>query len=471
MAEPFDSAVTLQTVANALYELYHEDLLEDLHMTGSATNRLIKPMDKAIQGDGLNIKCKRYGGDHSRIGNDALADFQASTPYGIETYKVRWDERDPTTHDFTRVDFTGRTSIYQFDDADSAGAIVDVVDEIEGDIKSDAQWTMAALRRIPRSGLVGYINGTPVQNDALFVANGTALGTPTHMRCRVDNTAIPLFRPGKFYDVYDGATLKLANIRCTQVNEADTTSASAGSVAFEIVTTGAKQSSAATFATSNVADNYAFYIAGSKGKCMYSCEAWYTLPSTGEAFIGGKDRSQAAYQWMTPNLLRTGETATKISKDHLRAAGNVLANVTDKQDMSFVAVGNDLLIDALRDQYEAAAWVTYPEGDSRTKRFANLGSIGVNYQHPSLGLLKIVADQFMVPDHLDLMNMESWKQCYRGSKGIRYLPGEIGPWYRMQGAVAGAGKGLMYALDAYMNLVDVNFAPKTNVRIANLKAV
>jgi hypothetical protein len=469
MAEPFDSAVTQKTVETILEEQYFPKLLDVAHMKGSTTNKLIAPMAYGVVGDGVTIKAKRYGGDHVRISNDALDDFDTATPFDVQEYKLRWDERTPSNNDFTHISATGRVSVYQFDGADSEGAITDIVEEINGDITGDYNWTMATLARIPRTGLIGYINGTPKQNDRAMYADCSSTPTTT-MRVLVDGTSAALFRRGKFYDIYNGSnTLRIGNVRCVDVKPEETTSGSQASVGFEVVSSGSKQSTNLTgFTNASVSDNDTIYIAGAKDVSMYSVEAWYANPGASEAFIGGRNRSQAAYHWMVPTLLRSGSASVKIAKSHFDEAGDALSFITDTEDYTFVAVANPRLITALKEQYDAAAFINFPTGDDRSKRFANLGSTGVNIQHPTLGTIKLVGDPFMLPDHVDLMSMDSWKRAYRGSRGLRFLRDGGSMWYRMQGATSGGGKSMFYGLDAYANHADICLDPKANVRISNV---
>lgn len=470
MAQPFDSAITQQTVSNILQTQYLDKVLLWPYMNGSVTNRLVQPMDHAIVGAGEEWKFKRWGGDHVRISNDALPDFDTAQPFDVQTITVRWNERDPSSNDFTHLSASGRVSDYQFDSADSEGAILDIVETINGDIRDDYNWSLAALRRIPRSGQIGLQNGTAKNNDHGLFASCTAYtASATSVRIQVDNTSLPLFRKGKLYDLYSsGGALQISNIRCTDTQPTDTSSGSQGSVAFEIVTGKSSVANFGATASTYFGDNAIFYVAGSKNKAMYSVEAWMTSPTSSDSFIGGRNRSQSAYQGLMPTLTRASDTASKISKDMFDVAGTSLAFVAENANMTRVALANPRLISALKAQYDAAAFVTWPSTDDREKRFGNLGSMGVNIQEPTLGTIKLVGDPFMVPDHVDLMVMGTWWQGYRGAKGLKILPGEKGMWYRMQSATAGAGKSMYWQMDAYANLVDLCNNPRVNCRIQNV---
>lgn len=466
MAEPFDSATTLQVVSETIQEQYYDEFLMSPFVTGGKTNRLLAMRSNAVTGDGETFQAKNAIGYSGRVGIDPYSEFDAGVPFDPQKVKVRWNEQSTSAHDFTNIKFSPRIGEYDLKRAGDAGAITSIVEQLAGDTFKDFDWHMALLNRVPRSCKVGDINGTKKLNDAKHMGSCTAYANgSTTMRAYVDAAAAPYFRKWVEYDIYNGSSKVVGKIRCTGMTPEDKANSSACSVGFAITS---RSNTAANF--DGVSDNYTIYLAGARNAGMYGIEAWMASPTaTGDTFIGGVSRSDPNYQWMQPTATRVGSTAQKISVAHMNEAANARAFVSDDPDSGLVGCANPDVIDSLRSQIAEAAFINWPSDDSRAKRFGNLGMIGLNYQHPALGLIKLVGDEFMVPTVMDFYKMGSFMAMFYGSKRLNVLPGEVaGKWNRLPSGTAGNAKSLIYSMDCYADgAVFCDDAP-CNVRINNI---
>lgn len=462
MAVEHDSAANLQTISDALQEQYFPTFIETGFVTGGITNRLLSMAHYKATGDGVTLQYKRAIGNTFKIGNDPLADFGVGTVMQAEKWKARWNVTDSSAHDFANFKGAVRLNHYDVAGAGDAGSIASLVKNAAQDLRGDYDWKMAASQNCPRTGLVARVNSTPKNNDSNVYGTCTAYTSgATTARTLVDGGSVALFRKGVEYDVYTsgGATVALRLMCDGEINATDTTSNSSGSVGWKITsrTTGAAN-------LNSLADNCEFYLDGSKNKNMWGREAWLTQPAaSGDVFIGGVNRSSADYQFLIPVIVSGGSVAA--NRGHLDSVASAMGFMTDNPDIVRSLVANDRIIQTLRNQINEAAFITIPTTDDRSKRFGNLGSMGLNYQHPNLGMLKFLADPMMSPDKMDFLAMGSWKFVDYGNRGLQIMPGDIGKWSRVPSSTPGNGYGMIYSLDAYSDGLVVCENAQANARV------
>ena len=470
MAVDFDVATTLQTVSKTVQEQYRDKWLEQEFVSGKITNRIFSPGKVKVVGDGVTFQYKRYPGNVFRAGNDPYSEFQAGTAFDPRNLKLRWNERDPSNHDFTHLCGSVRLGMYDIQRAGDPGLIVSIVDQVTKDMRMDFGWKWAVLQNVRRTGKIASVNGNTGKNlDSNSMADATAYTSgSTSIRVYVDGGSIALFRPGVEYDIYNGNTLYAANVLCDgEINATDTASNSTGSVGLSITT---RTTGITNFNTlQSAGDNYAFYLAGSKDKAMWSREEWMTQPGASDTFINGINRKTSYYQFLLPLITRIGATAAPITKGMLDDAATAAGFTNDEPDMARVGLCNDRVLQTLRNQFEAAAFVTWTSKNDVSERYGNMGLAGLNYQHPNLGNIKFVTDPMMNIDKLDLINMSVWKACTYGRDGLNILPGNVGSyWNRVPSSTPGNGLGKTFSMDAYSDAVSYCEDVKSNIRISNI---
>lgn len=471
MAEPFDSALTLQSVANIIRNPYYSKLLQQPTLTGAKRNRLFTFDSEPVTQDGKEVKFKRYMADSFRPDTDALSGFGTPRAFRVDKIKVRWNERDASAHDFTKLAGTGRISEYDVSGASSDGAIVDIADTVVSDFRRDFDFKRALFRSCPQSGQIGATSASTATklNDAPDYANCSAYSNgATVCRVLLDGTsgAIGWFREGLILDIYSGSSLVADSVQVVEnPNSIDQTIAVA-------------LTSASTVANlDSITTSCAIYLSGARNKGFKSVELWMTRPTTSAAetnFIGGVDRNSTAgtYRDLLCHVLRAGSSDAQINKSFFDTAADSLANKFDQPDVGYAVCAYPTLITTLRNQFEAAALIPWPTDNPGRKTFANLGSSGLNYQHPALGVLSFQGDPFMIPDRVDMLAMGDWMEMYYGQKGMKIMRGAVdGMWDRMESTdPTNPGKTMFWQFQAYSNHCDFCTYPQRQVRIANLTA-
>lgn len=463
MAVEHDSAANLQTISDALQEQYFDKFIETGFVTGGVTNRLLSMAHYKATGDGVTLQYKRAIGNTFKIGNDPLADFGVGTVMQAEKWKARWNVTDSSVHDF--ANFKGATRLNHYDvvGAGDAGAIASLVKNAAADLRGDFDWKMAVSQNVPRSGLVARVNG-PVKDNAsnVYASCGAFASLSAGARTLIDGGSVALFRKGVEYDVYtSGGVLVATRLMCNgEINATDTTSNSSGSV-------GWISTSRTTAGAGTLADNCEFYLDGSKNKNMWGREAWLTQPAaSGDVFIGGVNRSSPDFQFLVPVIVNGGSTVA--NRGHLDSVATAMSFMTDNPDIARSVVANGRIIQTFRNQINEAAFINIPSTDDRAKRFGNLGSMGLNYQHPDLGLVKFLSDPMMSPDKIDFLAMNTWMFVDYGNRGLQIMPGDIGKWSRVPSSTPGNGLGMIYSLDAYSDGLVVCENAQANARVTSI---
>lgn len=461
-----DTAVTLQTVINIAKRKYFSQLLAFLTISGMATNEMMSLHDQAVDGDGLYIKYKRSQADSFRPDRDALSGFGTSRPFVAEEIKVRFNEQNSTLHDFVKLAGSSRVSEYQIIKAEDANdaAIVDIVATLVEDFRRDFDFKRAVLRNCDRTARLATVDGTKRNNSSLdFASCSTYTNGATSCRLQVDDGAIGWFREGQYVDIYtSGGTLILDNLQVT--DEPNAADMSVG-LAITSETTAAAN-------CDSIADNYELFWSGARNQGMYSIGELFATPAAN--YIGGTDRTSVNYRPLQGRLFRSasGTVVRKIARTDFDDVADTLATQYDKPDYGYSVRMQQRLHTALRVQFEAAAFIPWPTTEAgKSKRWANYGSSGLTYQHPALGTLSLMADPFMKPGRFQMLAFDDWMALYYKNKGLRIMPGGIaGNWERMEGDVAGQGKGMFYQMQAYANMCDFCKFPRRQVEAQNLSA-
>lgn len=467
MAEPYDSATTLIDLSNVLQQQYFPDFVEQTVRQGDGLNRIFSFADDNVVGDGKTMQTEIAPGDTVRMNTDPLADVASPNSFQAGTIKVRWNQNDSTAHDFSRLSGSCQVDYYTIENG-SSGAIVDVAARIYNQLSLEWPENLAMHRMMGRGARVALVNGTPKLNDHWEFANATSTATNSGgARLQVDSASISYFREGRILDFKapSGGAYRAEKVEVTDVNYVDN---SIG-IKFNSSTLPARTSSGNL---ANIADNDEIYFSGEYNQGMYSVGAYMSDPDNDSAFIGGVTRTAAAYRYLIPHRLRDGASSVKVDKSHINTMARAMGYRRADQRGVVVICQVDLH-DTLRDDYGEDAFVPMPTDDSSMARFANLGSIGLNYQHPVFGLVKIMADPLYTPGVVDVLTPNVWSTLAYGSTGkdLRFVPGDSGsPWYRMESSTPGNGRSLIYKADAICNLVDFCKRPKENARTSNLTA-
>lgn len=466
MAEPFDAATNLQDVINVVQTQYFENFEEQTTRFGGPLNRLFQFADEPITGNGQTLQVEVAPGDTVRADTDALADMPNPNSFQAGTLQVRWNQQTAASNDFTRLAASAQIDHYTIQNA-SRGTIVDVADRIYRQLVPEWREKLAIHRMLDRTAMVARVNeATPARNDSWNFTDATATASNTNgLRVRIDNGSISYLRPGSIVDFYDdtNSDYPAQNIEVTDVNTDDL------SVGFKYNSSGitARQSSGDL---ANVANNDQIFYSGERNKGMYSIGANMADPDTDTAWIGGITRTDAANRWTIPIHTRLDSTSTRVDKSFISAAAQKMGYRSEGERPVLILTQIDIH-DTLRDDFGEDSFINIPVSDSRMERFANLGSIGLNYQHPIFGLVKVMADPLYTPNVVDIIDPSCWRTLFYQDKTLRFLPGDTGGyWYRMESATPGNGRTLIYKTDAISNLLDFCFAPWKNCRIHNVTA-
>lgn len=468
MAEPNDSAVMLEDASEIVQEQYFGKYEEQYHSRfGSTTNKCFMPEPDVVHGDGKSMQYEVGPADTVRFQINPLGNIASPQRIDPGRIKVRWNRTSTSAHDFTQVSARCQFDMYTMEDG-SAGTIVDLADRIYNSVQGDFNEKLAIMRHADRTGQIALVNGTPKQNDRETYADATATATnTTGMRIKVDQGSIAAFRPNARYDIINPSTgaVRVSNIRCTDIpNFADT------SVGFDFVTTGitGEISSNGTGSIATVADNDIIVFSGCYNAGLYSFGAYYSSPTAGETFICGADRTDAGYRWMLPQRLTNSGTLRKITKTLFNNIAIAMGYLGEDGQSGTVWLTDPIQHQKLRDELGEPSFIQLPTDDSRAKQFRNFGSIGLNYQHPTFGIVKIVADPLANPTKVLVLQNETWKTLSYGWKGLKPIKDGGSHWYRMNQNTPNTGKGLIMAADWVGNICDWCTRPWKNGLIGDL---
>lgn len=476
MPLPFDNTTTLQSVGAIIERLYRPGFLEQPFATGTATMRILDFSKEPIYGAGEFLKFERWIAEPFRFSNDPLGDFHDPSRFEPSEVQIRFNERDPSANDLSRLAGSIQISDYELDNVSTEGQTVAIAKHLGKNMRKDFARKLAASMRLPRSGEICKVNAATYpkrKGDGITYGDCSAYTAGDTSMCVVlDDGATSMIFEGVEYDFYtSGGTLVMYRARCVRVDFFD--AAGGPGMCSAVFERGGTSADPATANFDAVADDNILYFSKSRNAMPWSPEAWFADTST--SFIGGVNRQTPEYGYLNPNQLRKSTAAVPVpaaqpSKAHLDQVGDALAQMFDTRIRGYTVAAHHTLITVLRDQYDAAALRIVPTGTSTSERQANLGSMSLAYQHPTLGEVTFEGDPFMKPDHIDMLLKGDWFIKFKKTKDLRIMPGDPGlnGFYRMQATTAGTGKGMHYRLDAYTNYLAYCSRPRAQVRINNL---
>lgn len=472
MASPRDETVLLEDVS-ALVQTQYDSKFHDQTPDnfGMVTNKYFKVGSKPIVGDGL-VKQYKYGKQDSvRFARDPLGDFAAPKTFTPGQVKIRWNKDDLANHDFNTY-----SAAVQVDDIDKrvkgAGSIIDYAQELVDDLDRQEESKLAIHRHLPRTGQVALVNGTPTLNNRLYISGAT--GTATNSgggRVAVDSGSIAALPAGTYIDFINPSTgaVRAGNIMVTDNNPGDLSIGFAYISDASLISTGNISTMQSTGDLSTVADNDIIVYSGEYNVGgMYSLGAWFATPAaSGDSFFG-KDRNSALYRWMVPRSTRQGAQAAALTQSMFDDQSNAMALTMEEINDGFVWSVGIRMHTALRSLLGETAFRPIDPTSPEAKRYMTFGTIGLNYQHPAFGLVKIIQDPLCPEDVVRVINLGTWTSYHYNWKGMVSVPGMVGMWYRMPQSAPNSGLGKMWKADWYGNICDWCEKPFANGQICNV---
>jgi hypothetical protein len=466
MAEPYDSAWLLEDVSAIIQQQYFPEFTEEAPgRFGAVVNKYFKPSMDAITGDGKTMQVEIAPGDTVRFGTDPLGPFASPDVFQAGSIKVRFNKATPTSSDFSHVSASCQTNDIDLEVA-GRGSIIDFVERMFKQIMPEYDEKLAVHRHLSRSATVGTVAETPKQNNSFNMSQATS-GSVTNVtgaRFTVSAGSISYFRPGTRIDIYNGANLVVGNVAVTDSNPADL------SIGVQYVSgSNTVRNSTGPLTLTNVASGNIIYYSNERNAGMYSLGAYFSAPTAGESFIGGVDRTTSGYRWMIPVTTRPGLTAATLTKSMVDDLA-ISMGYRQEDEYGVVITTSPDLHQKLRNEYTEAAFLNIPDGDNRLKRFANFGTMGLNYQHPVFGLVKIMSDVLHVPNTVRVIVPETWRSLYYGFRGLKMMPGTKGGWYRVTETTPNTGLSKVWKCDWYALQTDWCSQPWKNGQILNVSA-
>jgi hypothetical protein len=466
MAEPYDSAWLLEDVSAIIQQQYFPEFTEEAPgRFGSVVNKYFKPSMDAITGDGKTMQVEIAPGDTVRFGTDPLGPFASPDVFQAGSIKVRFNKATPTSSDFSHVSASCQTNDIDLEVA-GRGSIIDFVERMFKQIMPEYDEKLAVHRHLSRSATVGTVADTPKQNNSFNMSQATSgsVTNATGARFTVSAGSISYFRPGTRIDIYNGANLVVGNVAVTDSNPADS------SIGVQYVSSSnTVRNSTGPLTLTNVASGNIIYYSNERNAGMYSLGAYFSAPTAGESFIGGVDRTTSGYRWMIPVTTRPGLTAATLTKSMVDDLA-ISMGYRQEDEYGVVVTTSPDLHQKLRNEYTEAAFLNIPDGDNRLKRFANFGTMGLNYQHPVFGLVKVMSDVLHVPNTVRVIVPETWRSLYYGFRGLKMMPGTKGGWYRVTETTPNTGLSKVWKCDWYALQTDWCSQPWKNGQILNVSA-
>ncbi len=467
MAEPSDSAIFLEDVSAIFQTQYMPEFTPQTPgRFGTTTNKLIKPYMQIAATDGITMQFELGPADSVRTDTNPLGDMAAPDVFDSSTIRLRFNRQTPTSNDFTHFTAAVQFDTYSIDNM-SKGTIVDACQRVYNAVMADYDEKTANLRNAPRSGQLALVNGTPKKSDnRLYASAGSTPTNTTGMRILIDTGSIAAFRRNLRFDFIRPATgaVVAGNLRCTNHNTAEL------NAAFEFVTSG-PAGKLSTGNIANVADNDIIVYSGTYNKGYYGPGAWFSSPTASESFIGGVDRTTTGYQHLNPVAYNEGGTSSIVKKSHFDGLGVAMGFLSENPQDGLVFLTDPAMHNAIRAELGENSFFQIPEGDTRLERYMNFGSIGLNYQHPTFGLVKFLADPLLPPNTVRAMATETFKCVFVNHKGLKPVINPGGNhWYRLPQATPNTGLGLIYKADWFGDQTDWCMQPWKNGQILNVTA-
>ena len=470
MAEPFDSATFLEDVSAVAQTVYMKNFDENWGSRfGRVSNQLYNYGSEAIGGNGATKQVELAPASTVRASTNMLATNASPDSFEPGTLQVRFNRQTASSNDFTQLN-----SAVEIDDITirngSAGTIVDVAQRIYSQVMPDYDEHMAVLNNLPRTGLMGTVAATPKQNDNIVIASCTATASNTAgMRFYITDGTIAMFRRGTRLDFANASTgaLYAGNVRVTDVNPGDPTGPSVG---VEFITTGIT-ARISTGNLANVVSGAKIYFSTETGAGLYGIGAWMSRPAaTGDSFIGGVNRMSSANRWTITQATREGSTASTVTANMFDDLANSMGFRIEPDQNGMVVVTDPKLHQKLRNEIFQSVVIQQPLDDSTKERFANFGSVGLNYQHGHFGTIKIMSDPLCPPNTIRVLDPKTWKMLYYAFNGLQPVGGTRGNFYRTTETTPNTGQSLVWKADWYAIQCGWCDMPWRNASILNATA-
>lgn len=455
---------------DVLQEQYFERYLEQESDISTADMRILRmaaPGEMEVVGDGITFQVEQAPLDAARGSTDPMGAFARSRSFVANKFKLRFNIGGGSTHDFLRIDASGKTTDYDLDTGGD-GAIVDVAKRSFNQMMIDANRKATILNHRPKTGRLALINGTPAQNDTLDFASAAATPTnTTGARFPVDTGSIATFTSGLHIDIYDGATPVVQNVVVSDNN----TDASDNSIGVEYNTTPTDDASQGPGTLGTIADNNGIYLSGGYNKGMYGFAEWFEQPTAGVTFIGGIDRLDPNYRWMNPLATRRGASNAQLTASHFYDAHRAMfMRHGDAARGRRVLMAPPEIVDRMMKVICEDNAINYATLEERQQRYAVYGSQGVFWLSPLFGKTELVPSPLMTSNRVYIVNPDSWRTAWYGEKPFKRMPGENGTnWSRVVDPATGS-KTLYWETQLYGNFATVNLDASTNLAILNVTA-
>lgn len=477
MAEPRDSSTILEDVDLIIQQAYMTEWKDETpSMFGKITNRLFKPASASVSGDGITMQYKYAQQDNVRFARDPLGAIASPKTFTPGTVKLRWNKNDLSNHDFSTV-----SASVQVDDIDrrirGAGSIVDFAAELYSSIMGQFDSKLAIHRHLPRSGQVATVSGTPTLNNRLYISGATSTATNAGgIRCAIANGSIACFPAGTYVDFINPANgaVRAGNIMVTDNNRTDNSFGGLFVADTSVVETGNVVTMRSTGNLANVVASDIIVFSGEYNVGgMYSLGSYFATPAaTGDSFFG-KDRNNSSYRWLVPTSTRQGATPAVLTQSMFDDLSIAMALTYEEMDAGYTWMMDLTMHNALRALLGETAFRQIPMDDPGMKKFMNFGTMGLNYQSPTFGMVKLMADPLCPANVVRAILPETWRTYFYGWKGLEpFMAGQNGGhWYRIAETVPNSGLSKFWKADWYGNMVDWCDKPFANGQITNVQAV
>lgn len=462
----FSSALTLQLADNLFQTRYAPLIPDQVYSFGGTTNRLFKPSEEVIYGNGYTQQVVTTRSDMARTTNNVLSDFpQNGLPFQDQKYLVRFNERDPNSNDFLRFSAQAKVTIVELMNGGEQMAL-NIAERLMRDVTESYKTKLAMLRHLPRTAVAATFSGTAKKNNDNIVFSSASAYTAgsSSFRITLSSGQVGLFQPGSVWDVVNSSgTVLLTNYYVTDLNMGETTP----SIGFAKSDFG----TASTNADLVTGTGLSLVPVGSYNAGIHSLGSWFSTPTANESWIGGLDRTQAANRYLLPTRIRVGATARQVSKNDISDLATALMYVSEDPQTIGTVLTDPKIHQSLRDQIGEDAFIQYPTSSDNSERYAHWGSVGLVYQHPQFGLVRLASDPFALPDRLRFLVEDDWMCKYALARGIVPMPGgDMGAWKRSPSDTPGNGYGTVFTYDTFSLMVDVCKNPRRNGEVQAITA-
>lgn len=476
MAEPNDSAFTLQDATAIFQTQYYPQYLEQypayMHQT---TNRLFKMKTRKVEGSGITVQYELGPADNVRVDSNPLGAFAPPTGFDSGNFTIRFNETTPASSDFSHISCSVQVTDLDVENA-AGGTIINLVKRLQSQVMPNYDFALAVKRNTSRTATLGTVSGTPTlgTNQWYYNSSAGAASNSGGIRFVLSGGSIANLRRNSRISFLNASTFAaiVNNVRVLDVNPSD------NSIRCEFVSSGVPGtlSSNGTGTLASVASTNIVVLsnAGSNsneyGNGMWSVGAYMTTPTSGESFLGGVDRTTGSYAWMLPTFTRANASSNaKITKSMFNDQANAMSFRVDGQRGGIVFQMEPYLHQAVRDEVTEAALIPWTQVDESAKeRFGSFGTMGLNYQHGQFGIVQLVSDPLAAPNTVRILDTSTWESLYWGFQGLKNMPGTKGNWYRVTETTPNTGDGKVWKTDFYAIQCDWCSAPWKNGAILNV---